>query len=152
MKRVLVCENDPVLRSALADLVDAHPTLELLAATSDPSEIPAAIADQAPDCALLDVRMPHGGGPAAARLLRARDPATRIVAFSAHADRDMVVEMLLAGAAEYLVKGADTARVIEALERTGHGHLSLPLVQLEELVFDLVDRVHATEAGTAAAV
>ena len=147
MTRVLICENDPVMRSALADLILSYPTLELAGVASDPDEA-GDIARQGPiDAALLDVRMPKGGGPRAASLVRSCHPKARIVAISAHAEREVVLQMLLAGASEYLIKGVDENSIADALQRTGYGHLGMPLMELEEMVFTLVERLRAaTEA------
>jgi DNA-binding NarL/FixJ family response regulator len=98
-----------------------------------------------PDVALLDVRMPGGGGPEAARLIRAHCPKTRLIAFSAHADRVVVLEMLRAGIQEYLIKGKNDDDIVDAIRRTGRGHLGLGKAEMEELVFDLIDMVN--EAG-----
>ena len=140
---MLICENDKVMRDALADLIASLPSLELAGATGDPDEAAELGASTPFDAALLDVRMPRGGGPRAARLLRALNPEARIVAFSAHADRPVVIEMLLAGADEYLIKGMDDVSIADALQRSGRGHIGLPPAELEEMVFDLAERVNA---------
>jgi DNA-binding NarL/FixJ family response regulator len=152
--RVLVCDDDPVMSSALSDLVRDSPGLELVGVATDAEGAAALAADTNPDVVLLDVRMPGGGGPMAARLIRDSVPAARLVAFSAHADRRIVLQMLRAGAVEYLVKGVDSFDAItDAIRRTGHGHLGLSLVETEELVLDLVEMLDDAEAamGRAAA-
>ena len=129
------------MRSALADLILSYPTLELAGVASDPDEAGDVARSGRVDAALLDVRMPKGGGPQAARLVRAVHPAARIVAFSAHAEREVVLEMLLAGASEYLIKGVDENSIADALQRTGYGRLGMPVMELEEMVFALVERL-----------
>ena len=145
---MLICENDPAMRAALADLILSYPTLELAGVASDPDEAGDVARGGRVDAALLDVRMPKGGGPRAARLIRAVHPRARIVAFSAHAEREVVLEMLLAGASEYLVKGVDENSIADALQRTGYGRLGMPLMELEEMVFTLVDRLRAAHEAT----
>jgi DNA-binding NarL/FixJ family response regulator len=143
--RVLVCENDPVMRSALADLIGSFPDVELAGVATDADDAGVQAARLCPDVALLDVRMPGGGGPEAARLIRVHCPNTRLIAFSAHADRAVVIKMLLAGVTDYLVKGADDEELVEAIRRTGRGHLALSQAELMELVFDLVDVIADAE-------
>lgn len=143
---MLLCENDPAMRAALADLILSYPTLELVAATSDPDEAGEVARRSRIDAALLDVRMPKGGGPRAARLVREHNPHARIVALSAHAEREVVLEMLLAGASEYLIKGMDEHAIADALQRSGYGHLGMPAMELEEMVFALVERLRAAAA------
>jgi DNA-binding NarL/FixJ family response regulator len=143
--RVLVCENDPFMRSALSDLIRSVSGLELCGVAADAEAAGVEAARTEPDVALLDVRMPRGGGPEAARLIRARCPETRLIAFSAHADRAAVLEMLRAGITDYLIKGLNDDELVDAIRRTGRGHLGLGKVEMEELVFDLVDILNATE-------
>jgi len=145
LTRVLICENDPAMRSALADLILSYPTLELAGVASDPDEASDIARSTRVDAALLDVRMPKGGGPRAAQLVRGQHPRARIVAFSAHAEREVVLEMLLAGASEYLIKGVDENSIADALQRTGYGHLGMPVMELEEMVFALIDRLREAE-------
>lgn len=147
MTRVLICENDPAMRAALADLILSYPTLELAGVACDPDEADHVARNGRIDAALLDVRMPNGGGPRAATLVRAHHPKARIVAFSAHAEREVVLEMLLAGASEYLVKGVDENSIADALQRTGYGHLGMPVMELEEMVFTLVERLRTAEGA-----
>lgn len=152
--RVLVCDDDPAMSSVLRDLVQASSGLELVGVATDAESAAALAAETSPDVVLLDVRMPGGGGPMAARLIHDSVPEARLVAFSAHADRRIVLQMLRAGAVEYLVKGVDDLdAIIEAIRRTGHGHLGLSLVETEELVLDLVAMLDNAEAamGRAAA-
>jgi DNA-binding NarL/FixJ family response regulator len=150
--RVLICENDPIMRSALCDLVDSVPGLQLVGSAGDAD----AAAEQAiatrPDAVVIDVRMPGGGGPRAARLIGQHVPHARLIAYSAFADREVVVAMLRAGVDEYLVKGVDDAQLVDAVRRTGRGRIGLPAVDLQELVLDLAQLLADTEARLEAAV
>ncbi|MBI2238575.1 MAG: response regulator transcription factor [Actinobacteria bacterium] len=100
--RVLIADDNPVTRSALADLVLNEESLELVGVARDAEEAVQQAHLEQPDVAVVDVRMPGGGGPRAARGIRQRSPRTRVVAFSAYGDRDTVLEMLRAGIDTYL--------------------------------------------------
>src|SRR5438105_2613351 len=134
---VLIAEDDPAMRAALSELIHYTDGLETVAAVGDVPSAVTAAAQYRPDVAIIDVRMPGGGGPRAARLLREQVPGTRIVAFSAYADRGAVLEMLRAGAVEYAVKGADADQLIDAVQRSGRGRVNLPAGEIDELVGDL---------------
>ncbi|HEY7927267.1 MAG TPA: response regulator transcription factor [Candidatus Dormibacteraeota bacterium] len=150
--RVLVCDDDAVMSSALSDLIRESPGLELVGVATDALSAASLAVETSPDVVLLDVRMPGGGGPHAAQLIHERLPDARLIAFSAHADRRIVLQMLRAGAVEYLVKGIDSdVAITDAIRRTGRGHLSLSLAETEELVFDLVEMLRQVQTATAPA-
>jgi EAL domain-containing protein (putative c-di-GMP-specific phosphodiesterase class I)/CheY-like chemotaxis protein len=122
--RVLVAEDDPAVRSALASLIDSEQTLLLGSAVADAAEAIEAATRDRPDVAIVDVRMP-GGGAAAARGIRRRSESTKVVAYSAHDDRATVLEMLEAGAVGYLVKGASAEEIIDSIQLAARGRGSL---------------------------
>jgi len=131
---------------ALTELIESAPGLDLVGMASDADQAATLAVASRPDVALLDVRMPAGGGLRAARLIRQQAPGTRMVAFSAYSDRTTVMDMLRAGAVEYLVKGLQDDRLIDALRRSGRGVISLPLAELEELVIELAQTLERSEA------
>jgi EAL domain-containing protein (putative c-di-GMP-specific phosphodiesterase class I)/AmiR/NasT family two-component response regulator len=113
--RVLVADDEPVIRSALADLISAHPELELVGTAADAEEAIEESRRLAPDVVLLDVRMPRGGGPRAAAEIDALPGSPTTVAFSAYDDRSAILSMLDAGSSGYLVKGAPNTDIIGTL-------------------------------------
>jgi DNA-binding NarL/FixJ family response regulator len=150
--RVLICENDPIMRSALCDLIESVPALELVGSAGDADAAGEQAIATTPDAAVIDVRMPGGGGPRAARLIREHAPDARLIAYSAFADREVVVAMLQAGVDEYLIKGVDDAQLIDAIRRTGRGRIGLPAMELQELLFDLAQMLAGTQARLEAAL
>lgn len=149
--RVLICENDPIMRSALCDLIESVSALELAGSAGDADSAGEQALATMPDAAVVDVRMPGGGGPRAARLIRQHVPGARLIAYSAFADREVVVAMLKAGVDEYLIKGVDDSQLIDALRRTGRGRIGLPAMELQELLFDLAQMLEGAEARLATA-
>src|SRR6202158_6248863 len=122
---VLIAEDDGAVREALADLLSEESSITLvdLAATAD--EAIEIAAREQPHVALLDVRMPGGGGPRAVREIAVRSPSTRCLAFSAHEETASVYEMLELGASGYLVKGAADREIVEAIHRAARSQLSM---------------------------
>jgi DNA-binding NarL/FixJ family response regulator len=108
MVRVLIADDDPVMRMLLSAVVNNDPGLELVGQAEDADGAITLAGETRPDVVLLDVEMPGGGGQRAAREIRAQAPQTRILALSGH-ER---VEMEADG---FLVKGAPPGDVARAL-------------------------------------
>jgi len=116
---VLVADDEPMVREALTDMLNDHPDITVVAVASAVAEAVERAAALRPDVAILDVRMPGGGGAAAARGIRQRSPRTRILAYSAFDDSRASNEMLGAGAEAYLVKGAGARRILSTILQDG---------------------------------
>jgi DNA-binding NarL/FixJ family response regulator len=108
---VLVADDEPMIRRALADMLGAQPGIEVVGMAADAAEAIASARLHRPDVVLVDVRMP-GGGAAAARGIRLVSPGTRLVAHSALDDRPSRTAMLAAGAGDYIVKGTPSADIV----------------------------------------
>jgi PAS domain S-box-containing protein len=121
---VLVAEDEAALRDALSDLISREPGLELVGAAADTQEAEALAEQEKPDVALLDVKMPGGGGPRVAASIRSSSPATRVLALSAYEEPGNVLKMLRAGAVGYLVKGVAADEILEAIHRASRGQAS----------------------------
>jgi PAS domain S-box-containing protein len=147
--RVLVAEDEEALRAAICDLISGEDGLELAAMASSADEAIAQAETLKPDVALLDVRMPGGGGPRAAREISSVSPDTRSIALSAYDDRSNVLEMLRSGAVGYLVKGDSPDAIVDAIRRVSDGHAILSTSIIAELVGgisrDLEERTDANE-------
>lgn len=127
--RVLLADDDDAVRRSIARLLSKKASVELVGQAADAEEAVELGRRTHPDVALLDVRMPKGGGVRAARELHEFSPETKVVALSGYADRDGVLEMLSTGAVGYLVKGAnvDVVQGIMAASR-GEGVISNELM------------------------
>ena len=145
---VLIAEDEPGVRAALSDLISIEDELELVGAAADAQEAIDLAGEHFPDVALLDVKMPLGGGPRAAREIRDLSPTTRVVALSAYEDRITVLEMLRAGAAGYLVKGTSAGEIVEAIRRSVRGQASLSTEVTAEVIHELVDLLDRSERMT----
>jgi signal transduction histidine kinase len=143
--RVLIAEDEPTVREALGELIEGEVALRLVGAAADADEAIQLAREHRPDVALLDVKMPAGGGPRAAREIRAACPDTRVVALSAYEDRATVLEMLRAGASGYLVKGTPAVEVVEAIRRSTRGQASLSAEVTADVIHELVELLDRSE-------
>jgi EAL domain-containing protein (putative c-di-GMP-specific phosphodiesterase class I)/DNA-binding NarL/FixJ family response regulator len=123
--RVLIAEDEPGVRQALSELIASEESLELVAAAAHAVQAVEFALRHRPDVALVDVKMPGGGGQRAAAGMRTASPQTRVLALSAHDDRASVMAMLRAGAVGYLVKGSSPRQIVEAIHVTALGQSAL---------------------------
>ena len=140
--RVLIAESDDVARDELASLVRSEPSLELADAVSDASQAILVSMRERPAVAVLGVRIP-GGGASAARGIKRCSPKTRVLALSAHDDRETVMEMLEAGADGYLVRGSTIETIVSSIERAARGQGSLSVEVTGSVIEELAGLLHA---------
>jgi DNA-binding NarL/FixJ family response regulator len=117
--RVLIADDDPVLRMLVGAIIARAPELELAGEASDADEAIAAAGRLQPDVVLLDVEMPGGGGPRAAEAIRDALPDVRVLALSGHEAGTARDAMTAAGAVGYVVKGAPPDDVVRAIREAG---------------------------------
>lgn len=135
---VLVVEDQQNLRETISDLIRSDSSLELVGAAQDVREA-AELADKhRPSVALVDVKMPQGGGPQAAREIRRVSPETRMLALSAYDDRATVMMMLRAGASGYLIKSASAQEILAGVRRCAAGESVLSAELTGDVVQELV--------------
>ncbi len=118
--RLLIADDDPVVRSALSMALES--SFDVVAAASDGEGAVAQAAATRPDAALVDVEMPGGGGARAVRGIVEVSPETAIVALSSDESDDVVRHLVLAGAMAYLRKGLPPAELAKALKTAISAH------------------------------
>jgi DNA-binding NarL/FixJ family response regulator len=102
--RVLVADDDEVMRRAMVDVLTAHGGFTVVADVASGAALPDLVAETRAQLVVLDVRMP-AGGVTSARALRAQEPSPVVVAVSASNDVPTVAAMFRAGATGFLAKG-----------------------------------------------
>ena len=115
--RVLIADDQTVVREGLVMLLQLSPGIEVVAAAADGDEATHLARRHRPDVVLMDLRMPRCDGVAATRRILSELPSTRVIVLTTYADDDSVFAALEAGARGYLTKDA-TAAVIQQAIRT----------------------------------
>jgi DNA-binding NarL/FixJ family response regulator len=128
--RVLVADDQRVVREGLVLLLELLAGIEVVGAAADGEQAVALATELRPDAVLMDLRMPRVDGVAATRRLRERDPGIRVIALTTYDDEQSVVQALRAGARGYLTKDAGAEQIRQALEAVVRGEAAIdPAVQ-----------------------
>ncbi len=146
--RVLIAEDEDAVREALADLVGSDTAMDVVGKAADAEEAIQLARREHPDVALLDVKMPRGGGPRAAREIRKESPHTHVVALSAYEDRRTVLQMLRAGVVGYIVKGTSPEEILYSIRRTMRGQGSLSVEVTADVIHELATLLERSESLT----
>ena len=128
--RVLVVDDQALVREGLMTLLAAAPGIEPVADAADGEQAVKLCARHRPDVVLMDLRMPKLDGVEATRRIRAAQPDTEVVVLTTHADEESILDALNAGARGYLTKDAGIAEISRAVHAAAdHQALLDPLVQ-----------------------
>ncbi len=115
MIRVLIAEDQSMVRGALRALLDLEDDIKVVAEVGRGDEVVAAVREHAPDVALLDIEMPGRDGIEAARELAAAEPACRAVILTTFGRPGFLRRAMEVGAAGFLVKDAPVAELARGL-------------------------------------
>ena len=128
--RVLVVDDQALVREGLMTLLGTTPDIQPVAAAADGEEAVALAARHRPDVVLMDLRMPKLDGVGATRQILMARPETEIVVLTTHADEASILDALRAGARGYLTKDAGLAEISRAVHAAAsHQGLLDPIVQ-----------------------
>ena len=141
--RVMLADDEQEILELMTEVVTSDPSIDVVGTARDATSAIDLARVETPDVALVDVRMPGGGGTHVARLLRSSSLATRVVAVSAYTDPDIVVGMLKAGAVGYVAKDADPRQLLRAIHRSVEGHGSISVGSAEEIAERLAEQLSA---------
>ena len=130
MIRVLLADDQRVVREGLGTLLGLLDGIELVGTAADGEEAVALAAEHDPDVVLMDLRMPRVDGVEAIRRLAARGERPRAIALTTYADDASVLGALRAGARGYLTKDAGAEQIRAAVQAVARGEAALdPAVQ-----------------------
>jgi DNA-binding NarL/FixJ family response regulator len=128
--RVLVADDQRVVREGLSMLLGLLPGIEVVATASDGEEALALTGAHDPDVVLMDLRMPRCDGIEATRRLREAGGRARVIALTTYADDASVLAVLRAGARGFLTKDAGAEEIQRAILAVARGEAALdPAVQ-----------------------
>ncbi|MEW1649004.1 MULTISPECIES: response regulator transcription factor [unclassified Streptomyces] len=134
--RVLLADDQALLRSAFRVLVDSEPDMEVVGEASDGAQAVRLAKEERADVVLMDIRMPGTDGLAATRMISA-DPSlahVRVVILTTFEVDDYVVQSLRAGASGFLGKGSEPEELLSAIRVAAAGEALLSPVATKGLI------------------
>ena len=139
MIRVLLVDDDALVRSGLRMMLSGAPAIEVVGEAEDGRGVLSAVDRHRPDIVLMDIRMPHVDGIEATRLVRSQPSAPAVIVLTTFDADELVLRALRAGAAGFLLKDTPPAEIVRSIEHVhaGDGTLSPGVArQLIALVAD----------------
>jgi DNA-binding NarL/FixJ family response regulator len=146
--RVLVADDQRVVRDGLSMLVGLIDGVEVVGLASDGVEAVALAESERPDVVLMDLRMPRMEGAEATRRIRASLPGTEVLVLTTYADDDSLFPALQAGARGYLTKDASAEEIEQAIRSVVAGRTHLD-PDVQQRLVDAVLDVHPVRAESA---
>lgn len=135
MIRVLLADDQALVRGAMGALLDLEPDIEVVAQTGRGDEVVAAARESGADVCLLDIQMPGIDGVEAARQVRDQLPGVRVVMVTTFDRPGYLRRALDAGAVGFVVKTTPAARLAEAVRRAHAGLRTVDPQLANDLLF-----------------
>lgn len=145
--RVLIVDDDPLVRSALAHFVARDPEIEVVGQADNGLDAIEFLSHDLPDVVMMDVQMPEMNGIEATAAISERWPEVRILAVTTLDGSDTVLPMLSAGASGYLLKDSTAESIVTGVREVFNGQSSLS----PRIASLLVKHVRTTEPAAGAA-
>jgi DNA-binding NarL/FixJ family response regulator len=148
--RVLLVDDDALVRAGLTMMLEAFEGIQVAAAVADGTEVAAAVDRHHPDVVLMDIRMPGMDGLTATESLRARREPPEVIVLTTFDTDAHVLRAMRAGASGFLLKHTPPAQIVEAIHKVADGdHMLSPSVTAQ-LIARLGDDEADTERDTRA--
>ena len=134
--RVLLADDQALLRSAFRVLVDSEPDMEVVGEASDGAQAVLLAKERRPDVVLMDIRMPGTDGLAATRLISEDTDLAQVhvVILTTFEVDDYVVQSLRAGASGFLGKGSEPEELLSAIRIAAGGDALLSPAATKSLI------------------
>ena len=141
MIRVVIADDQRVVRDGLAMLIGLIEDIEVVGTACDGAEAVDLAHDTRPDVVLMDLRMPEMEGAEATRRIRSSLPETQILVLTTYADDESLFPALQAGARGYLTKDASAEEIERAIRALAAGRTHLDPAIQQRLIAAVIDAV-----------
>lgn len=140
MIRVVIADDQPLVRAGLRMILAAEPDIEVVAEAGDGADAIRLSAELEPDVVLMDVRMPGTDGITATRTVTALSPAPRVLILTTFDLDEVVYDALRAGASGFLLKDAPEERLVTAIRVISDGSSLFSASVTRRLIADFAQR------------
>jgi len=145
--RLLLADDHRMLRESLRRAMEDN-GFDVVGEAPDGAEAVRLAEELHPDVILMDVTMPVLDGVEATRQVRDRVPGTQVVILTMHADKEVLVDAIRAGAAGYLVKDCSTEEVVDTVRKAAAGETALSAELAASMLGEVRDLVQREAGGT----
>jgi NarL family two-component system response regulator LiaR len=121
MVRVLICDDQTVVREGLSAILSTDPEIEVVGLAQDGREAVDLVASLDPDIVLMDLQMPRLNGVQATQHIRREHPDVHVLVLTTFAADDWIYDAIRAGASGYLLKDTRRDELIAAIKGTVQG-------------------------------
>ena len=121
MVKVLIADDQELIRESLKIILDSKPDIEVTDAVSDGLEVIRSVREKRPDIILLDIRMPRLDGVSCTKIIKEGYPDIKIIILTTFDDDEDVFNALKYGASGYLLKGISMDSLVEAINTVYQG-------------------------------
>ena len=121
MVKVLIADDQELIRESLKTIFDSKPDIEVTDAVSDGLEVIRSVREKRPDIILLDIRMPRLDGVSCTKIIKEGYPDIKIIILTTFDDDEYVFNALKYGASGYLLKGISMDSLVEAINTVYQG-------------------------------
>jgi DNA-binding NarL/FixJ family response regulator len=122
-KRILIVDDHPVVREALAIRISRSNDLEVCGEAADVAEALQLVDETGPDVAIIDIALKTGDGVELIKQIKSRDERVRMLVWSMYGEHLYAERALRAGAMGYITKEQATDRIIDAIHQVLQGRL-----------------------------
>jgi DNA-binding NarL/FixJ family response regulator len=123
--RILIAEDQPLIRRAFASTLAMEPDLEIVAQACDGAEAVQAARLWQPHIVLMDIQMPRLNGIAATRMISRECPRAQVIILTTFDSDDLIFEAICAGAQGYLLKDAEEEEILATIRAVWRGQSRL---------------------------
>ena len=135
--KLLIADDHPIVRQGLKQIVSSERDMIVAGEASNSAEVLELVRTGDFDVVLLDVSMPGRGGLEVLKELKHAHPKLPVLILSIHAEDELVVRALRAGASGYVTKDSSPTELVVAIRKIARGGRYVSMALAEQLALDL---------------